>query len=215
MKEEKQIQYYDGPILETPSLNYKVINRIYLDSGCMSAVQMDLEFSTAEEIRDTFILKDFVLRDYEGVEIKLLWIQPTVLRLILSTTQEQSGLLDLMSLDDMIHFIDPPKEIKSKTTGTGTSCGHCASVSITSMLNIRGSMDEFWKHVQEVDLSECPFYFSISSKSSSEDPFGPGEHFIEMDEARCRNGIWVEGHSKFVDLSYFGASYGPSTNKLH
>lgn len=164
MKEEKQIQNYDGPILDTPSLNYKVIDLVYLDSGCMSAVHTDLEFSSAEEIRDTFILKDFVLRDYEGVEIKLLWIQSTVLRLILSTTQEQSGLLDLLSLDDVIRFTVP---CKSKPTQNRTHVSYgfifTDSESITQNIKITGCMDKFWQHVKEVDLSSLNS-FSISLK---------------------------------------------------
>lgn len=166
--ETTKIEYFEGPVLQTPQLNYKVIDRVYLDSGCNSAVQMDLEFSSAEEIRTTFIFKDFTLRKYEGIEIQLLWVQTTVLRLILTTTQEQSGLLDLLSLDDVIQFIDPSEQKSKPSAGTGVIMGENSPVSITSRMDIDESMDKFWEEVQEVDLSDRPSHIHIYGLGTSQ-----------------------------------------------
>lgn len=176
-----EIENYDGPILQTPQLNYKVIDRVYLDSGCHAAVQMDLEFASAEVIQETFIFHDFILRDYEGIEIQLFWIRPAVLRLILTTTQEQNGLLDLLSLDDVIRLIEPSEKKSDPNIGTGVNPGEDSS---TSQIELEGPMDEFWEHVQEVDLSERPFCFhTYGSKTSKDSSLDDGISVPRMNHA--------------------------------
>ena len=104
-KQAIQIETYEGPILQAPSLDYKVIARETLDSGPYTAVQMDLEFPTSRSIRHLFIDHELRLRTFEGISVKILWHQPKIVRLILTSVQEQRGLLDLLSLDDLIQSL--------------------------------------------------------------------------------------------------------------